>query len=358
MREDGSMLHFKTSRALQSNENWRVERIAEFNGWPSGVAVSSHGRIFVSFPQANYQLSAATLCEVENGIAFPFPFAGFTSIHGLCCGENDSIYALDTGSTDLSGCNPKNAALWVLDAHAGTVLERHTFDADVVLPSSYLIDFAMDARHGAAYLLDAGREPPNALIVLDLDTGGARRVLNDHPSLRVSPSLGRRGLLADRKPLLVRDTRGHAQPVQAGAIGIALHRNTLYWSKPDTLFSLDSHLLLDPQVSAAQLDAAIRTWPLRPFASDGLVHDRSGHILLTDVTHNGVQRLSPGLGNYELLVSDPRISWPDGIAVGPDEAIYVTSSQFHRSSLFNDGVDRRRAPFSLFRLSPAGLNAA
>ena len=355
------MLHFKSFRANQNRENWRVERVAEFNGWPSGVAVSSRGRIFVSFPQANYQLSAATLCEVENGVAFPFPFPEFTSIQGLHCGENDRVYALDTGSTDLHGCNPQRAALWVLDGHGGTVLKRYSFPADVVLPSSYLIDFALDARNAAAYILDAGREPPNALIVLDLSTGRARRVFNDHPSLRVSPSLGRRGLLANRKPLLVRDARGQSQPVQAGAIGIALHGNddTLYWSKPDTLCSIDTHLLLDPEASAAQLETAIRTWPLRPFASDGLAHDRAGHILLTDVTHNGVQRLSPRLGHYELLVSDPRISWPDGIAVGPDESIYVTSSQFHRSSMFNDGVDRRGAPFSLFRLAPAaGLNAA
>jgi hypothetical protein len=354
------MLHFKSSRAPQTNEVWRAERIAEFNGWPSGVAVSSHGRIFVSFPQANYQVSAATLCEIESGIAFPFPCAEFTSIHGLRCGENDTIYALDTGSTDLSGCNPKSAALWVLDAHAGTVLKRYTFPANVLLPSSYLIDFALDLRNGSAYLLDAGREPPNALIVLDLNSGRSRRVLNDHPSLRIGPPLGKRGLLANRKPLLVRDSRGHAQPVQAGAIGIALHGrdDTLYWSKPDTLYSVDTRRLLDPQVSAAQLDAAITIWPLRPFASDGLAHDHQGHILLTDVTHNGVQRLSPGSGTYELLVSDPRISWPDGVAVGPDGSIYVTSSQFHRSSLFNDGVDRRRAPFSLFRLTPTGLNAA
>jgi hypothetical protein len=353
------MLHFTSFRARHTHENWRAERIAEFNGWPSGVAVSSHGRVFVSFPQANYQLSAATLCEVENGIAFPFPFAGFTSIHGLRCG-NDRIYALDTGSTDLSGCNPASAALWVLDAHAGTVLKRHSFAPDIVLPSSYLIDFALDTRSGAAYLLDAGREPPNCLIVLDLATGRARRVLNDHPSLQISASSGRRGLLANRKPLLVRDNRGQAQPVQAGAIGITLHddEGALYWSKPDTLYSVDTTLLLDPGVSAAQLDAAIRTWPVRPFASDGLTYDRGGHILLTDVTHNGVQRLTPGSGNYELLISDPRISWPDGIAVGPDHAIYVTSSQFHRSSMFNDGVDRRRAPFSLLRLAPAGLNAA
>jgi Major royal jelly protein len=354
------MLPVKSFPSSRTGEHWQAQRVAEFNGWPSGVAVSSHGRIFVSFPQANHQASAATLCEVEHGVAFPFPFAQFTSVHGLRCGDCDRIYALDTGSSDLSGCDPEKAALWVLDAHAGTVLKRHAFHGDVVLPSSYLIDFALDERNRTAYLLDAGRDPPNALIVLDLSTGCARRVLNDHASLRIGPSLGRRGLLANRKPLLVRDTGGHAQPVQAGAIGIALHSEdqTLYWSKPDTLHSLDTRLLLDPEASAEQLNAAITTWPKRPFASDGLAHDRNGNILLTDVTHNGVQRLIPGSGNYELLISDPRISWPDGIAVGPDESIYVTSSQFHRSSIFNDGIDRRRAPFTLFRLARTGPGAA
>jgi hypothetical protein len=355
------MLQLNSRRASnQTNRSYRVERIAEFNGWPSGVAVSSHGRIFVSFPQANYQLSAATLCEIDDGMAIPFPYGGFTSIQGLRCGANDKVYALDTGSTDLSGCDPERAALWLLDAHSGAVVGCHAFPSDVVLPSSYLIDFALDLRNGFAYILDAGRDPPNALIVLDLNTGRSRRLLNDHLSLRVSASLGRRGVLADRKPLLVRDTLGHAQPVQAGAIGIALHtdNSTLYWSKPDTLCSIGTDLLLDAGVSAAQLDAAVTRWPLRSFASDGLAGDGEGNILFTDVTHNGVQRLSPLRVNYELLASDPRISWPDGISVGPDGAIYVTSSQFHRSALFNDGVDKRRAPFGLFRLSERGRSAA
>jgi hypothetical protein len=352
------MLHVNSLRA-SNQKNYRVERIAEFNGWPSGIAVSSHGRIFVSFPQANYQLSAATLCEIEAGVAIPFPFGGFTSIQGLRCGENDKIYALDTGSTDLSGCDAKRAALWVLDAHSGVVAGCYAFADDVVLPSSYLIDFALDLRNAVAYILDSGRDPPNALIVLDLNTGRSRRVLNDHPSLRVSPSQGRRGVLANRKPLLVRDARGHAQPVQAGAIGIALHADdsTLYWSKPDALYSIGTDLLLDAQIGADRLEASVTQWPPRSFASDGLARDGEGHLLFTDVTHNGVQRLSPSRGNYELLVSDPRISWPDGIEVGPDGAIYVTSSQFHRSALFHDGVDRRCAPFSLFRLSERGRSS-
>lgn len=342
--------------ADHGNASWKVEKVADFSGWPSGIAISSHGRIFVSFPRANGQLSPATLCEIVDGYASPFPFDSltgdpgsqpFTSIQGLRCTANDRLYALDTGSS----------ALWVLDAHSGRIVQHHVFSADIVFGTTFLNDLALDLRGGGtAYILDSGAQGPNALIVLDLASGHARRTLNDHPSMRASGSLGRRGVLADGKPLLVREPGGRSHPFQVGAVGVALltDDNMLYWAKPDTLYSVPTALLLDATTSDRELDAAINTWPIRPFASDGLVRDKEGHLLFTDVTHNGVQRLSPHQGHYELLAADPRISWPDGIAVGPDGGIYVTSSQFHRSAAFNSGKDKRRPPFGLFRLCPRG----
>ena len=347
------MLHESSHETShRAHASWKVERLAEFSGWPSGIAISSHGRIFVSFPQTNGQRSTATLCEVIDGYATPFPFSGFTSIRGVRCSENDRIYALDTGATDSTSCDPSRAALWILDAHSGRVVQRHSFRADVIFPSTCLIDLALADHDSVAYLLDSGPEAPNALIVFDLVSGHARRVLNDHPSMRASPSLGRRGVVANGKPLQVRDARGHKQPVHLGVMGVALSSDdgTLFWSKPDMLYSIPTVLLRDARVSDAQLDSAINTWPIRHFSSDGLARDKQGHILLTDVSHNAVQRLSPLEGHYELLASDPRISWPDGIAVGPDGAIFVTSSQFHRGAAFNGGTDARRPPFGLFRL--------
>jgi sugar lactone lactonase YvrE len=277
---------------------------------------------------------------------------GFTSIQGIRCGENDRLYALDTGATEMSPCDPNRAALWVLDAHSGRVVRRHAFRSGVVFSSTCLIDLAVSAAHGgAAYLLDSGPEAPNALIVVNLVSGNARRVLNDHPSMRASASLGRRGVVANGKPLQVLDALGHAQPVLLGAMGVALSSDdeTLFWSTPDMLYSAPAALSRAAR-GDDELESAINTWPVRHFSSDGLARDKEGHILLTVVTHNGVQRLSPLQGHYELLASDPRISWPDGIAVGPDGAIYVTSSQFHRSAAFGGGTDSRRPPFGVFRL--------
>jgi len=51
------------------------------------------------------------------------------------------------------------------------------------------------------------------------------------------------------------------------------------------------------------IDAAIVTWPLRPFASGGLDRDASGRVLLPDLANSGVQRLDPATGRYELITT-------------------------------------------------------
>jgi len=54
------------------------------------------------------------------------------------------------------------------------------------------------------------------------------------------------------------------------------------------------------------IDAAIVTWPLRPFASGGLDRDASGRVLLPDLANSGVQRLDPATGRYELITHHQR----------------------------------------------------
>jgi hypothetical protein len=44
---------------------------------------------------------------------------------------------------------------------------------------------------------------------------------------------------------------------------------------------------------------------------------------------------------------DSSLAWPDSIAVGPEGALYVTTSQIHH------GPERTR-PYFLFKLEPTG----
>lgn len=75
-----------------------LDVIAEFEAWPSGIAVSPAGRLFVSFPCADQPIDAPTLTEIRDGraVAFPDTHANnphatgptrpFTSIHALRMG--------------------------------------------------------------------------------------------------------------------------------------------------------------------------------------------------------------------------------------------------------------------------------
>jgi sugar lactone lactonase YvrE len=55
-------------------------------------------------------------------------------------------------------------------------------------------------------------------------------------------------------------------------------------------------------------------------------------------------------GLIQLVVADPRLKWPDTMAIGPDEHLYVTTSQHDRRAEFRHGEDLRQKPYGLFKV--------
>jgi len=326
---------------------WQVDRVAVLPGWPSGVAVTGSGRVFVSAPQHDQPAHMPTVVEIVDGTVQPLDPAtaqGLTSVQGLRAGPDETLYALDSGVRALTGIDSERAGLWAIDVATATVTRRYTFPTGVALPTTYLNDLTVDQARGVAYLVDAGGQEPHGLIRLDLDTGASRRLLHDHPSVRAAASPRPGGILVAGAPLSPDD------PVQVGATGITFGGDhELFWHRADELFSIDLEVLDsdDPH----DIDAAIVSWPPRPFASDGLDRDAFGRVLLTDLANSGVRRLDPATGRYELLTTDPAISWPDGVCAAPGGTVYVTSSQIHRSTMFS-APDTRQPPFGVYRLRP------
>ncbi len=326
---------------------WQVERVAALPGWPSGVAVTGSGRVFVSAPQHDQPAQMPTVVEIVDGAAHPLDPAiadALTSVQGLRAGPDETLYALDSGVRALTGIDRERAGLWAIDVASSTVTRRYAFPTQVALPTTYLNDLALDPARGVAYLVDAGGDEPHGLIRLDFDTGASRRLLHDHRSVRAAASPRPGGILVAGAPLSPED------PVRVGATGITLGRDhELFWNRADDLFSIDVDVLDsgDPH----DIDAAIVSWPLRPFASDGLDRYASGRVLLTDLANSGVQRLDRSTGRYELLTSNPAISWPDGVCAAPDGSIYATSSQIHRSTMFG-ATDTPQPPFGVYRIRP------
>lgn len=340
-----------------------LEVVAEFSdAWPSGIAVSRSGRIFVSFPRVESPPARITLGEWHDGKLVPFPdeltndvAAGdvtqrFTSIHGIGMAPANRLFAIDTGATTLGGCDPNAAALYLIDLDHNSIARRYAFSRDVVDETTYLNDVVIDYNrgpNGTAYITDSGPKGPNGIIVIDLESGRAMRRLGGHPSVKGRSSRDGFGIAAEGEPLV--------SDAPAGADGIALSPDgaTLWWTPlvSHDIWTIATDILADTTKNDQEVARAVTAGPDRDFASDGLDTDREGRVYFTDITNNAIQRYVPAQNRFETIAKDDRLVWPDAVALGPDRILYVTSSQLNRAPNYHDGDDRRVRPFQLFRMA-------
>ena len=107
-------------------------------------------------------------------------------------------------------------------------------------------------------------------------------------------------------------------------------------------------LLRDANFSEQQLTAAVQDLGEKG-ASDGLEADAAGAIYAGDYEHNAIRKRLPD-GQWQTLVHDPRLLWPDTLSIGPDGYLYFIANQLHRQAAFRSGQDQRQKPYSLMRL--------
>jgi sugar lactone lactonase YvrE len=344
-----------------------LEPVAAFTGaMPTGVAVSDRGRIFVSFPRWGDAVPF-TVAEVVGGTAVPYPDAemnradrqrpslSFLSVQSVVVDSRGRLWALDTGRPSLEPAIPGGPKLVAIDLATNRVARTIALPRDVALPTTYLNDVRFDLRRGAegvAYITDSSESGPNGIIVVDLATGASRRRLHDHPSTKAEPAF----MPFVEGQLLMRQPRGQApRPIAIGADGIALGADgrRLFYSPlaARRLYSVSTDALLG-DAPDAQVAAAVRDEGRKP-ASDGLEHDAQGRLYATAYELNAVVRRRPD-GLYETIVHDPRVLWPDTLALAADGHLYFIANQLHRQPDYHGGLDLREKPYSLFRVKVDG----
>lgn len=335
------------------------EAIADFpEFWPSGIAVSRAGRIFVSFPRLDPAPATWTLTEIVDGRTVPFPDElvnaldptdpahRFLSVHGIAMGPGNRLFALDTGARSLERCDPAAAKLWVIDLDRDAIVHGIGFPAHVCLPTTYLNDLVVDYNRGpagTAFISDSGAQGPNGIVVVDLDSGTSHRRLSGDRSVRPPVPAG----------FEIATESGPVVP-SPGIDGIALSPDgrTLWWTPLGGygLFSVDTDVLCAPNVDDATVARHVVDHGARDFASDGLDMDREGRLYLTDYVHGTVRRYVPATRTFETMLGGRgRLRWPDAVRLGPDRLIYVTDSQLNRSPAFTGGPDLRERPYHLYR---------
>ncbi|MEV0881534.1 L-dopachrome tautomerase-related protein [Micromonospora echinofusca] len=343
-----------------------LEVVHTFTGpMPTGVSVSHTGRVFVNFPKWGDEVPA-TVVELRAGTEVPFPnqewnspsgdddAGAFVSVQSIVVDPADRLWVLDTGSPMFQPTKPGGPKLVRIDLDGDRVAQVITFPADVALPSTYLNDVRFDLRRGeagVAYITDSSDSGPNGIIVVDLATGESWRRLHEHPSTKAEPLETFRPVVEGR-PFLERPADGAPKPVSMGSDGIAIAADgsRLYYCPLASRrwYSVATDALVDRTVGDDEVAATVRDEGDKGGGSDGLETDDTGRLYLTSYEHNAVLRRRTD-GEYETLVHDPRLLWPDTMSVAADGHLYVTANQLHRQATYQRGQDLRRTPYVLFR---------
>ncbi|MEJ2722535.1 MAG: L-dopachrome tautomerase-related protein [bacterium] len=158
----------------------------------TGIAVSRSGRVFVNFPRwsANVPVSVGEL--KKDGTVDPYPnrelnrwktgddpAQKFVCVQSVYVDANNRLWILDPANPLFGGVVEGGAKLIRVDLASNTTVKTYHFDPETAPRKSYLNDVRVETKTGTAYMTDSGL---GAIVVLDLETGDTRRLLDDDPS--------------------------------------------------------------------------------------------------------------------------------------------------------------------------------
>lgn len=327
-----------------------MEVVKTFNGpMPTGVTVSHKGRIFVNYPRWGDNVTA-TVAELVNGNEVPFQSDGLVSVQSVVVDANDMLWILDTGSIAFGPTKFGGPKLVGIDLSTNKVAKKILLPANVALPRSYLNDVRFDLRRGKggmAYITDSSSG--GGIIVVDLASGKSWRRLANHFSTKAEP-----GFLpvVEGQPLMVRPANKPPQHVAVGSDGIAISADgkRLFYCPLSSrqLYSVSVDALSNAKLTDAQVAKTVIKLGDKGGGADGLESDGAGNLYITNYEHNAIVRRN-AKGQYETLIHDLRLMWPDTMCLASDGYLYFTVNQLHRQPQFHNSVEARERPYALMR---------
>jgi hypothetical protein len=361
-----AVLLVSCARGITPPGGQQVQVIATLAEKPGDPAVTADGRVIFTMHPLNRPTFRLMERRPDGGVVpFPDPQRSrtyFDNPLGIRAAANGTLWILDmgnqAGAAAWPAARPPRLIGW--DLRRNTAFREIPMPRAVLRPNSWPQDFALDQRRGIAFIADSmradpTRDDPPAIIVVDLRSGAARRILDGHPSFEPAPLPA---LTLNSGLLRAKGTDGQKHVLRFGLDPITIDTDYewVIWGPGNGfgLYRARSADLSDPALPAAELARRVERYGDKP-ASDGISIDRLGNVYVTDVLRNAIG-VSTTEG-YRVLARDPRLIWPDGTAFGPDGLLYATISQFDRMPLVNDGQDRGEPPYLVLRLRPLAPSA-
>lgn len=313
---------------------------------PGNITVTPDNRVIITQqPLDGPSLRVVEL--LEDGTKVPFPTqdwadgpdngkVGIAGSIGVKSGADGIVWILDMGGAN-SG--PKLVA-W--DTQVDALHKVIEIPSDVVTPISFLQDFVLDEERGQIYIADMTFTAPAAdlkpaFIVIDLETGAARRVLEAAGRLMPSDE----DVVIDGNFVGYKDATGTPQPwhLSVNAISIDPDFKNVYFGTLNgrDIWRIPAAALADRSQDDATLAAQISRYAEKG-PNDGFIIDGQGRVFSGDVTRNAVTVSTPD--SFEVFAQDDvLLRWADGFAFAPDGTMYIVANQLHTHPALNMGED-------------------
>ncbi|UPJ67111.1 major royal jelly family protein [Bradyrhizobium sp. 191] len=343
------VLFLASSAAMAKPVNKLVPEFASDELAMNGVTTSLDGRRFVVVqPQKPGQPEIA---EITAGKVRPYPDAAwndwregqdgrraFVGANSLRVGPDGALWIVDRGAPGIGKPLAEGGPKLVrIDLAANRV--TRVYDLTSVAQGASFVD---DVRFngGVAYLTDAGRP---ALIVLDLSSGQARRVLENHSStVAVRPLIaeGRQLLDSDGRPVVV-----HADQLEVSGDGRWLY----YQPCSGPMFRIGTRFLNDASLDEATLSGHVERFADTP-STGGTAIDAAGTIYVSDTDRSRILTVS-ATGKVSTLIADPRLAWVDAMWIDDEGRLWMPAAQLNRTPGLNQGKDAVDWPIRLYSIA-------
>ncbi|WP_276966865.1 L-dopachrome tautomerase-related protein [Chryseobacterium sp.] len=331
------------SASYLSKEGKELEIVAQFNDTrPGNVAVSHNGRVFATM----HPLSdpKQQLVEIINGKAKPFPSPEFQKNGqqpndnqfdtplGVITDKENRLWMIDMG------LGLGKTRLWCFDLKKNKVAEKIELPADIAPKGSFIQDVAIDEKNGWVYLADIANP---GIIALNLKTKKARR-FSGHPALQTEDV----DMIIDGKVI---DFGGKPSRVGVNPITLSDDRETLFFGSMNgtAWYEIPARLFRENKDDNT-IGNSIKKFGEKP-VSDGVATDKQGNHYITNLGGHGISKLDKN-GKLTGLIKDPKLQWPDNIAVTDDGYLYISVNQLHTTTAFSGQPDAGKPPYFIYRV--------
>lgn len=328
----------------------QLEVAAELPLPPGNIAVSESGRLLFTFhPEGKREINVAEWVDgsyrAYPGPEFQSPREGpyFQTVLSMRIDGENRLWTLDFA--DHGTGQPR---IYAFDLDTDTLVHEYEFPPEIAGLGSMLNDFNVGPENKKIYIAEASifAKTP-ALIVYDIETKTARRLLEGHESVQAPEYI----TVVDGEPQVILGVFA----IRPGADSITLDRQGrwLYYAAVtgEHLYRVRTADLNDESLSPAELAARVEVFFENKTHSDGITIDDEGNVYVTDPEHFAVHRISAER-EMTTLFKDPKLRWPDGFSFGPDGYLYLSCSALQHVVWKGAANIDAHAPYHIFRFRP------